>query len=124
DTNGMPYKNEYDPLFTTDGKGQIWIAPQFLGKGTITISDVEWDATKLKQGDMSKKEFNYYEGIYNVSQLFEADQLAGSTIVVDGMYNVAGATGDMTVVYVMVAAAAVITLGAVVIMKKKAVKAN
>ena len=69
------------------------------------------------------KQIAYYNA--RVAKNIVDVEVIGATVEVKAdLYNVAGATGDMTIVYVLVATAAVVTLGAVVIMKKKAVKAN
>ena len=148
-TTGDVSKNvDCEYYFTTDEKGQIWLAPQYLA---ITTEDtvysivnpmtnsgpsnnnlaVEDDEVvfvkKLKDvtedDGYTKKEVAYYN--VNTHRNIVDVEVIDATIEVEAdLYNVAGATGDMTIVYVLVAAAAVVTLGAVVIMKKKAVKAN
>ena len=124
--------NELDDseVFVTDEKGQIWIAPQYLDDAaTYTIASVEIAAAKTKldpekdDKDEYKAEKEYFDefGALNLVKT----EVAGKTIEVKAnMYETAGATGDMTMVYVLVAAAAVVTLAAVVVMKKKSVKAN
>jgi hypothetical protein len=65
---------------------------------------------------------NYYNA--NLTRNIEDVDAVNYTLDVADLYADAEATGDMTMVYVLVAAAAVVTLAAVVVMKKKAVKAN
>lgn len=146
----------YEFYFTTDEKGQIWIAPEYLDAAdswtigyawvntsegdTITYDkyyDWNGDEKQTAADDIiakalkavttddgyTAKERDYYNA--NLTRNVEDVEVIGYEIVVkDDMYKTADATGDMTMVYVLVAAAAVITLAAVVVMKKKAVKAN
>lgn len=146
----------YEFYFTTDEKGQIWIAPEYLDAAdswtigyawvntsegdTITYDkyyDWNGDEKQTAADDIiakalkavttddgyTAKERDYYNA--NLTRNVEDVEVIGYEIVVYAdMYNTADATGDMTMVYVLVAAAAVITLAAVVVMKKKAVKAN
>jgi hypothetical protein len=126
--NGLSAKNVYANYFTTDEKGQIWIAPADLvnedaSKVTLKITSVTVkELTAKGMGITDEDEKAYVEA--NANRNIEASAVEGRTIEVkNDKYNVAGATGDMTIVYALVAAAAVVTLGAVVVMKKKA-KAN
>jgi hypothetical protein len=128
---GLPASVSYVDSFKTDENGNIWIAPQYLSNEdvVITISDISiGKAAEVKKADYSKKgwteaQWKYYDGNRSKMQFIEGDVI-GATITPADSVAVAGATGDMTVAYVMVAIAAVISLGAVVIAKKKAVKAN
>ena len=94
----------------------------------IEVQDYDSNIVKalkdLKEEDgYSESECKYAQA--NNKRNVEDVEVIGYKIVVKAdMYNTADATGDMTMVYVLVAAAAVITLAAVVVMKKKAVKAN
>lgn len=113
--------------FVTDDEGEIWIAPEYLDgskSNEIAIDEVVIDALKAvdKKDGYTENEVKYYNN--NLFRNIEAADACSIVIDVDDMYNTADATGDMTMVYVLVAAAAVITLAAVVVMKKKAVKAN
>jgi hypothetical protein len=134
--------------FTTDEKGQIWIAPEYLdikdGKiyyinyakannvaganNAIELDGYESNIIKpldavTKEDGYTDKEVAYYNA--NLDRNIVDVEVIGNTVVVEaGLYNVAGATGDMTVVYALVAFAAVATIAAVVVMKKKSVKAN
>ena len=126
--NGLSAKNVYANYFTTDEKGQIWIAPADLvnedaSKVTLKITSVTVkELTAKGMGITDEDEKAYVEA--NANRNIEAGAVEGREIEVkNDKYNVAGATGDMTIVYALVAAAAVVTLGAVVVMKKKA-KAN
>ena len=116
-----------DGKFVTDEKGQIWLAPEYLdAAATYTISNVDIaDATtSLKSTDDNyEKEVEYFNdyGARNIVTVLVDDQVV--TIKAD-LYETAGPTGDMTMVYVLVAAAVVVTLAAVVVLKKKSVKAN
>lgn len=134
----------YEFHFVTDEKGQIWIAPEYLDgsvesfwidyaaynnkaeeSSATTYAETIIDTLKevsTKQGYTEKEKTYYNDRIdRNIEDVLVLDYV----IDVDAeMYNTADATGDMTMVYVLVAAAAVITLAAVVVMKKKAVKAN
>jgi len=123
--------NEWSDEFVTDEKGQIWLAPDYLdvsenGEVVYTIDSLklakELPSLRLIDG-YTKAEQAYYD-LYKDTVLVDDLVLHTPIVVEKDMYNVAGATGDMTIVYVLVAAAAVVTLGAVVVMKKKAVKAN
>ena len=120
--------------FTTDEKGQIWLAPQYLdheAEYTIAYAGIEdYTANIVEVLDDLKKDDGYttdeiaYAKAYNTKNLVDVEVI-GYVVDVDAdMYATAEATGDMTMVYVLVAAAAVVTLAAVVVMKKKAVKAN
>ena len=120
--------NEY---FTTDEKGQIWLAPEYLDVAASYTIGYYLDKTIVKElkaiaednEDYSDDEKAYYNA--NLNRNVEEVEVIGYVITVDAdMYNTADATGDMTMVYVLVAAAAMVTLAAVVVMKKKAVKAN
>ena len=121
--------NENSTTFVTDEKGQIWIAPKYLDDDA-DLKVVSFDIKDLKPvtGEAAKAyktaELIYRNHAANLARNLEAADVVGVATDVTGLYDVAGATGDMTIVYVMVAAAAVITLGAVVVIKKKAVKAN
>lgn len=124
---GVENKLVADGKFVTDEKGQIWLAPEYLdaaAKYTVETVDIADSKTKLKDTDKNyAKEKAYFDefGALNIV----ITEVNGKTIEVKGnLYDTAGATGDMTMVYVLVAAAAVLTLGAVVVMKKKSVKAN
>ena len=127
-TTGYPTGSSY---FTTDEKGQIWLRPSYLDKGasytlgyylTNTIVE-ELDEIDLEDENYSAEEKAYYNT--NLNRNVEEAEVIGYVITVDAdMYVTADATGDMTMVYVLVAAAAMVTLAAVVVMKKKAVKAN
>jgi hypothetical protein len=126
---GLPVENVYSSTFKTDEKGQIWIAPQFLAAGEdITIENISIDPVKaltdddIKKNDYDKDQSAYYDN--NRWRNFEGRAIIDAKIETADLYNVAGATGDMTVVYVLVAFAAVATIAAVVVMKKKSVKAN
>jgi hypothetical protein len=142
---------KYEYHFTTDEKGQIWIAPQDLDSADVftietpTYNLVDEAAADLYEGVKSEDIFPIVNPLSPKASKFEdgkdnpeykyivanADRnivdvlVVGATVeVADDMYDVAGETGDMTMVYVLVAAAAIVTLGAVVVMKKKSVKAN
>jgi hypothetical protein len=124
---GVENKLADDGKFVTDEKGQIWFAPEYLDEAatyTITNVDIAEAKTSLKSTDDNyEKEVEYFDtyGSLNIVTVLVDDQVI--TVKAD-MYETAGATGDMTMVYVLVAAAAVVTLAAVVVMKKKSVKAN
>ena len=145
DVTEARYNYEYH--FTTDEKGQIWISPEYLDAqdgDTFTVEYPWYNTTpdegktayekgvapiikvldKVDEDDgYTKKEYEYYNA--NIHRNIVDVEVIGYEVEVEaGLYDVAGATGDMTIVYVLVAAAAVVTLGAVVITKKKAVKAN
>lgn len=140
---GSEESKNYEYYLVTDEKGQIWIAPEYLEAAETYTIQYEWvnkgaDGYDKKQTGKSiisalkpvttddgytKKEADYYNA--NVGRNIVDVEVIGYEVEVEaGLYDVAGATGDMTIVYVLVAAAAVVTLGAVVITKKKAVKAN
>lgn len=123
--------NELDnkATFTTDEKGQIWIAPEYLAvKEGVTYEITGLSIDPLKTITENNTKYNDDERAYinkHVADNFVAEEVIGTSISVDkNLYNVAGATGDMTMVYVLVAAAAIVTLGAVVVMKKKATNAQ
>ena len=123
---GVENKLADDGKFVTDEKGQIWFAPEYLEGGKYTITNVDIADAKTSLKDTDKKyadEKAYYDefGARNIVTVLVDNQVI--TVKAD-MYNTAGATGDMTMVYVLVAAAAVVTLAAVVVLKKKSVKAN
>jgi sulfur carrier protein ThiS len=117
-------------VFTTDDKGQIWLQPSYLNANVgatddygieIVYVDID-DLKKADEYDYSKAKMDYYNA--NLDRNIEDVDAVNYTIDVENLYEDAEATGDMTMVYVLVAAAAVVTLAAVVVMKKKAVKAN
>ena len=115
--------------FVADELGQIWIQPKYLNNETsvgstdIAIVAVTIDPLKAAdEYDYTAAKMNYYNA--NLTRNIESVDAVNYPIVVADMYADAEATGDMTMVYVLVAAAAVVTLAAVVVMKKKAVKAN
>lgn len=129
-TNGVGLEDKItgENEFVTDDEGQIWIAPEYLdgsnGDKWIAASSVTIKALKAvddKDG-YTAREVAYYNN--NLDRNIEAGDVKLIRVDIENMYNTADATGDMTMVYVLVAAAAVITLAAVVVMKKKAVKAN
>lgn len=110
--------------FVADEKGQIWLAPSQLdAKEAYKVTKVEIDALEPveKGDDYTKAEADYYNTRLD-KNIITVDVINADVKAVD--YNTADATGDMTMVYVLVAAAAMVTLAAVVVMKKKAVKAN
>lgn len=119
---GVENKLVSDGKFVTDEKGQIWLAPEYLDEAaTFAVESV--DIADLKAKDKNETDEQKYFNA-NLSRNIEDGALEGAKITVKGdLYNTAGATGDMTVVYVLVAAAAIITLGAVVVLKKKSAKA-
>ena len=112
--------------FVTDDEGQIWIQPKYLnneGATNIAVVSVKIDPLKaVDEYDYTATKMNYYND--NLTRNIESVDATNYSIDVFDMYADAEATGDMTMVYVLVAAAAVATLAAVVVMKKKAVKAN
>lgn len=114
------------PYFTADDKGQIWLQPLYLnnaGSTAIEIVSVEIEPLKAADKyDYSEAKMKYYNA--NLTRNIEDVDAVNYPISVADLYADAEATGDMTMVYVLVAAAAVVTLAAVVVMKKKAVKAN
>ena len=134
--------------FTTDENGQIWIAPEYLdnkagatyyiqyamannvagANNAIPVekyedSIVEDLKSVTKENGYTDAEVSYYNGKLN-KNVVDVEVIKYPIVVEANLYDVAGATGDMTVVYALVAFAAVATLAAVVVMKKKAVKAN
>ena len=119
---GVENKLVSDGKFVTDEKGQIWLAPEYLDEAaTFAVESVSITELKAKDKNETDEE-KYYNA--NRTRNIEDGALEGAKITVKGdLYNTAGATGDMTVVYVLVAAAAIITLGAVVVLKKKSAKA-
>ena len=119
-------ESAYSDTFVTDEKGQIWLAPEYLDHEAVyAVATLTVDALKaVKKSDgYTDAEVVFYNKNLNRNLVNAA--VIDYEIEVDGdLYDVAGATGDMTIVYVLVAAAAVVTLAAVVVMKKKSVKAN
>lgn len=110
------------PYFTTDEKGQIWIDPSVLaqtatGDVELVVADMSVSKLTTSSKDADVKAL-YGKQLAKYPCYFE-DAKADKVIAPKGMYDVAGNTGDMTIAYVLVACAAVITLGAVVVMKKK-----
>lgn len=151
DADNKVEERTYEYHFTTDEKGQIWIAPQDLDSADVftietpTYNLVDDGAADKYEGVKTEDIFPIIDPLNPKASKFEdgkdnpeykyivanADRNIVDVLVIgyevevaEDMYDVAGETGDMTLVYVLVAAAAVITLGAVVVMKKKAVKAN
>jgi hypothetical protein len=121
----------YGTNFVTDEKGQIWLAPEYLddvNSVTYVISSLAANANDMKDikdddknyTDEERDYFNKYNNTYIVDEAVKAYEI----VLEKNLYDVAGQTGDMTVVYALVAFAAVATLAAVVVMKKKSVKAN
>lgn len=138
-------KEFWDNYYTTDEDGQIWIAPEHLAsldkdglplyvmsaKTTMNgeARDRNYPAAKygvkVTSDDYDEDLAEYYAifgrcGSITTMVITEKVKLAD---VAQTAYDIPN-TGDMTFVYVLVAAVAVVTLGAVVIMKKKASKAN
>ena len=145
---GDKAKYNYEYYFTTDEKGQIWISPEYLDEHeadmtyTITYkwvnkapaagtSNIDKTATDLisrldavtTDDGYSQKEVDYYND-NDDRNIVDVEVIGHKVVVEKDLYDVAGATGDMTVVYALVAFAAVATIAAVVVMKKKSVKAN
>lgn len=111
------------PFFTTDEKGQIWIDPSVLaltasGDVELVVDSMSVDGLKAPKDAKDDLKDLYGKKLAEEPCYFE-DAMADKVIALKGMYDVAGNTGDMTIAYVLVACAAVITLGAVVVMKKK-----
>lgn len=150
DDSAVEDKYLYQYHFVTDEKGQIWIAPADLDDaktytiqyawnnvnevdedGIFTQVTADKDQTDIidnlkaikKDDGYTTKEVTYYNARLN-RNIVDVEVIGYEVVVEDDLYNVAGATGDMTVVYALVAFAAVATLAAVVVMKKKSVKAN
>jgi sulfur carrier protein ThiS len=123
-------ENKNDTTFVTDEKGQIWIAPEYLdGAATWTIGLVEGETSILepiavKDSDKYTEAEELYVESHSTFNVEDYYTIGATVKVKSDLYNTAGATGDMTMVYVLVAAAAVVTLAAVVVLKKKSVKAN
>jgi hypothetical protein len=113
--------------FVTDEKGQIWLAPEYLdAAATYTIESIDIADAKTSLKDTDKKyedEKEYYDE-FGALNLVNTEVKGKSFTVSATLYETKAATGDMTMVYVLVAAAAVVTLAAVVVLKKKSVKAN
>ena len=127
--SGITNKLEGTTLFTTDEEGQIWIAPEYLdrdAKSVIDITNVDIDELPLifEKDGYTADECTFFEKYRGIRNIEDADVCAEDVYISESRFYTADATGDMTMVYVLVAAAAVITLAAVVVMKKKAVKAN
>lgn len=125
-------ENKLGGAFITDEKGQIWIAPEYLDNQTaaayeitaITPAAKDLKDIEVENEDDELTDAEVYFNKYN-DYKFVDEAVVGTSISVEkNLYNVAGQTGDMTVVYALVAFAAVATLAAVVVMKKKSVKAN
>jgi hypothetical protein len=115
-----------DGEFVTDEKGQIWLAPEYLegGKYTIASIDIADAKTSLKTDDKKYADEKAYYDEFGALNLVDTE-VEGKTFEVSAtLYETKAATGDMTMVYVLVAAAAVATLAAVVVLKKKSVKAH
>lgn len=115
--------------FTTDKDGQIWIAPEYLAKQEgVQYKIVAVEVEPLKEIKETNSKYTKEEREYinkNLSNNVVVEEVVNHYVTVDeNLYNVAGSTGDMTMVYVLVAAAAIVTVGAVVVMKKKASKAQ
>jgi len=121
-----------DKVFVTDEDGQIWIAPADLvamdeANATITyenraIANAKY-TVKLSDEAYSKEDADYYAKFGGLNYVTVTATQDAKDLFKGDAYD-APNTGDMTMVYVLVAAAAIVTLGAVVVMKKKAVKAN
>ena len=118
--------------FVTDEKGQIWIAPEYLDNQaaaaykilSITPAAEDLKDIEVENEDDELTEAEVYFNTYNDFKFVDEAVVGTSISVEKNLYDVAGQTGDMTVVYALVAFAAVATLAAVVVMKKKSVKAN
>lgn len=120
---GLPDTYYYQDWFAADEAGQIWIAPYYLtgenelkvdGNGLgVGYSNAFWEA-------LTEEEQAYFYKYQSMS-LGEFGHLLGRplTKIEADMYDTAGATGDMTVVYALIGAAAAFTLGAVVLWKTK-----
>ena len=125
-------ENKLGGDFITDEKGQIWIAPEYLDNQTaaayaiasIAAADEDLKKIEVENEDDELTEAEKYYNDY-IDFKFVDDAVVDTSISVEkNLYDVAGQTGDMTVVYALVAFAAVATIAAVVVMKKKSVKAN
>lgn len=112
--------------FVTDEKGQIWIDPSVLAASQnanvrLEVRNLKVDALEKYEGNDKKMQKLYTEAAALVAEpAYFEDALFGNVVLAQNTYDVAGNTGDATIAYVLVACAAVITLGAVVVMKKKA----
>lgn len=119
----LPAGMKYSTLFVTDEQGQIWIAPQYLGaEDTLELRLRTFSADFLPhlwEDSMSEEEVAYVNE--NKSHMYEYSNICLDPLAVvsHDTYNVAGATGDMTVVHVLIGAAALFTLGAVIMWKTK-----
>ena len=142
DENKNNDEDAYEFHFVTDEDGEIWISPEYLDDMQATTYKIVYAVYNNKPGTSTYaktiidplKEVDEDDGYttkqatyYNANRTRNVVDVAVINRVVEidtDLYKTADATGDMTMVYVLVAAAAVITLAAVVVMKKKAVKAN
>lgn len=112
--------------FVTDEKGQIWVDPSVLAASQsanvrLEVKNLKVDALEAYEGNDKKMEKLYTAAAALVAEpAYFEDALFGNVVLAKNTYDVAGNTGDATIAYVLVACAAVITLGAVVVMKKKA----
>ena len=128
----------FQSAFPTDERGQIWIAPQYLGRedGLEIHLQAIGDKAVVRQDGYNKTyeekgiDGDWYDTLTEEEQEYvdahesravEYLHLYGEPLAVvsHDTYNVAGATGDMTVVYVLIGAAALFTLGAVIMWKTK-----
>ena len=121
-------------LFVTDEAGQIWLSPNQLAaidadkESKIGYANVAIDAAEYLvkvSADEYDEDLAAYYTTFGALNYVTAPATAAATIeAFDGQAYDAPNTGDMTFVYVLVATVAVVTLGAVVVMRKKANKAN
>lgn len=111
----------YLEYHTTDERGQVWVTPEHLDHENVIkivsfdVDDVTYDVHK-KDDEYDAEAAKFYEmyGDHNIARVNVVDQ----TVEINGeMYNVAGATGDYTFIYIILMAAAVATLGTVLVIK-------
>lgn len=121
DAVGDHIGDNYLDYHITDEKGQVWITPDHLDHEnhikivSFDVEDAEYKVHK-KDSDYDEDAAKFYAeyGMHNISTADVVNQI----VEIDGdMYNVAGATGDNTMVYIVLMAAAVVTLGAVLVIK-------
>ena len=129
---------KFQSAFPTDERGQIWIAPQYLGRedGLEIHLLAMGDKAEVRQdgynktyeekgidGDwydtLTEEEQEYVDAHASRAVEYRHLSLEPLAVVSHDTYDVAGATGDMTVVYLLIGAAALFTIGAVIMWKTK-----
>lgn len=117
---GTDIGDSYLDYHITSEKGEIWVSPEHLeAANTIKVISLEVEPAKYglkassSEYDDEEAAFFVAYGKYNIST---ADVLNAEIEIEDDMYNIPS-TGDDTVIYIIIMAAAVMTLGVALVVK-------